>query len=60
MEGRMNTNDGIVIVRILFCGSVLAAREFPGKDKALEWANKVVGMGRMEPDGPQFEVEYSM
>ena len=56
----MNTNDVIVIVRILFCGNVIAARAFPGKDKARMWARKVAGMGRIEPDGPQFEVEYSM
>ena len=56
----MNTNDVIVIVRILFCGNVIGARGFPGKDKAREWARKVVGMGRNEADGPQFEVEYSM
>lgn len=56
----MNTNDGIVIVRILFCGNVIAARAFQGKDKAREWARKVEGMGLIEKDGPQFEVEYSM
>lgn len=37
--------SGVVIVRVLFCGSVIAARAFPG-----------VGAAR---DGPQFEVEYS-
>ena len=51
--------DGIVIVRILFCGNVIAARAFPGMNNAREWARKVVGMGRIERDGPQFEVEYS-
>lgn len=51
--------DGIVIVRILFCGNVIAARAFPGKDKAREWARKIEGIGDAEPDGPQFEVEYS-
>ena len=56
----MNTNDGIVIVRILFCGSVIAARAFPGMNWAREWARKVEGMGNVERDGPQFEVEYSM
>ena len=29
-------------------------------DAAREWARKVVGIGNMERDGPQFEVEYSM
>ena len=52
--------DGIVIVRVLFCGNVIGARAFPMMDKAREWARKVVGMGDMERDGPQFEVEYSM
>ena len=56
----MNTNDGIVIVRILFCGNVIAARAFPGMKGAREWALKVEGMGNVERDGPQFEVEYSM
>ena len=56
----MNTNDVIVIVRILFCGNVIAARAFPGKDKARMWARKIEGMGNVERDGPQFEVEYSM
>ena len=51
--------DGIVIVRVLFCGNVIAARAFPGVDAARTWARKVVGMGNMERDGPQFEVEYS-
>ena len=51
--------DGIVIVRILFCGTVIGARAFPGKDKAREWARKVAWIGRIERDGPQFEVEYS-
>ena len=51
--------DGIVIVRILFCGNVIAARAFPGKDKAREWARKIEGIGDAEPDGPQFEVKYS-
>ena len=56
----MNTNDGIVIVRIMFCGNVIAARAFPCIDAAREWAGKVEGMGRIEKDGPQFEIEYSM
>ena len=56
----MNTNAGIVIVRILFCGNVIAARAFPGSGEAREWARKFTGMGRIERDGPQFEVEYSM
>lgn len=56
----MNTNDGIVIVRILFCGNVIAARAFPGMNGAREWARKVEVMGDAERDGPQFEVEYSM
>ena len=47
----------IVIVRILFCGNVIAVRAFPGKDKAREWARKIEGMGRNEAAGPQFEVE---
>ena len=51
--------DGVVIVRILFCGTVIGARAFPGMDAAREWARKVVGMGNMERDGPQFVVEYS-
>ena len=51
--------DGIVIVRILFCGNVIAARAFPGMNNAREWARKIEGMGRIERDGPQFEVEYS-
>ena len=49
----------VVIVRVLFCGNVIAARAFPGKDKAREWARKIE-MGNVERDGPQFEVEYSM
>lgn len=52
--------DGIVIVRILFCGNVIAARAFPGMNVAHEWARKVEEMGNVEPDGPKFEVEYSM
>ena len=52
--------DGIVIVRILFCSEVIGARAFPGMDAARTWARKVVGMGNMGRDGPQFEVEYSM
>ena len=52
--------DGIVIVRVLFCGNVIGARAFPGMNGAREWARKVEGMGRIERDGPQFEVEYSM
>lgn len=51
--------SGVVIVRVLFCGSVIAARAFPGVGAAREWARKVEGMGLMEQDGPQFEVEYS-
>ena len=51
--------DGIVIVRILFCGNVIAARAFPGMNGAQEWARKAEGIGNMELDGPQFEVEYS-
>ena len=50
----------VVIVRVLFCGTVIAARAFPGMNAARMWARKVVGMGNAEPDGPQFEVEYSM
>ena len=52
--------DGIVIVRILFCGTVIGARAFPGKDKAREWARKIEGIGNVERDGPPFGVEYSM
>ena len=53
--------DCIVIVRIMFCGVVIGVRAFdPGKDKAREWARKIEGMGNVERDGPQFEVEYSM
>lgn len=55
----MNTNDGIVIVRILFCGNVIASRAFPGMNWAREWARKITCMGAVEPDGPQFVVEYS-
>ena len=55
----MNANEGIVIVRVLFCGSVIAARAFPGMGAAREWGRKIVGMGRNEADGPQFEVEYN-
>ena len=51
--------DCIVIVRILFCGNVIAARAFSGMNGAREWARKVEGMGNVEPDGPQFEAEYS-
>ena len=51
--------DGIVIVRVLFCGTVIAARAFPMMDKAREWARKIEGMGNADPDGPQFVVEYS-
>ena len=56
----MNTNAGIVIVRILFCGTVIAARAFPGSGEARAWARKFTCMGNVERDGPQFEVEYSM
>ena len=52
--------DGIVIVRILFCSEVIGAHAFMGMDKAREWARKIEGMGNVEKDGPQFEVEYSM
>ena len=52
----MNT---IVIVRVLFCSKVIGARAFPGMGEARKWARKVVRMGDTEPDGPQFEVEYS-
>ena len=52
--------DGIVIVRVLFCGTVIGARAFPGKAAASMWARKIEGMGKVERDGPQFEVEYSM
>ena len=55
----MNTNDGIVIVMILFCGNVIGAKSFAGMGEARKWARKVVGMGRLEKDGPQFYVEYS-
>ena len=51
--------DGIVIVRILFCSEVIGARAFHGIDSAREWARKIEGMGNVERDGPQFEVEYS-
>ena len=53
-------NTDIVIVRVLFCGSVISARAFPGMNEARCWARKVEGMGNVERDGPQFEVEYSM
>ena len=53
-------DKGIVIVRILFCSNVIGAKAFTGMDKAREWARKFTEMGMMEPDGPQFEVEYSM
>ena len=53
-------NTGIVIVRVLFCGSIIGARAFPGMNEAQEWARKVTKMGNVERDGPQFEVEYSM
>ena len=49
----------VVIVRVLFCGTVIGARAFPGMDGAREWARKIEGMGAVEPDGPQFVVEYS-
>ena len=49
----------VVIVRVLFCSEVIGARAFPGMGEAREWARKVVGMGRIERDGPQFVVEYS-
>lgn len=51
--------SGVVIVRVLFCGSVIGARAFPGMNEARVWVRKIEGMGNMEPDGPQFEVEYS-
>ena len=51
--------DGVVIVRVLFCGNVIVARSFPGMNKAREWARKIEGMGNVERDGPQFVVEYS-
>ena len=49
----------VVIVRIMFCGNVIAARAFPGVDAARTWARKIEGMGNVERDGPQFVVEYS-
>lgn len=52
--------NGIVIVRVLFCGEIVVAHAFMGMAKAREWARKIEGMGRVEKDGPQFEVEYSM
>ena len=52
--------SGVVIVRVLFCGNVIAARAFPGMNAARMWARKIERIGNMERDGPQFEVEYSM
>ena len=52
--------SGVVIVRVLFCGEIVVANAFMGMDKAREWARKIEGMGNVERDGPQFEVEYSM
>lgn len=52
--------NGIVIVRVLFCGEIVVARAFMGMAKAREWARKIEGIGDAEPDGPQFEVEYSV
>ena len=52
--------SGVVIVRVLFCGEIVVANAFMGMDKARTWARKITGMGRIERDGPQFEMEYSV
>lgn len=57
-ECEMNTS--IVIVRVLFCSNVIGAKAFTCMDEARKWARKFTEMGRIEKDGPQFEVEYSM
>lgn len=51
---------GVIVVRVKFCGEIVAERAFRRAAGATVWARRWESVGKCERDGPQFTTEWGV